>query len=349
MTDPNSIRPILPPVARELLEAELTPERKIRDTKKASNEIYIFSASECPSLMTEVGRLRELAFREAGGGTGLETDIDADDLAEDGYDQLIVWDPAAREIVGGYRFIVCGSPHPAHLSTEHYFRFSDKFRRKFLPYTIELGRSFVQPAYQARGNSKSIYALDNLWDGMGALIVLNPKAKYFFGKVTMYTSYKAVARNALIYFLRRYFPDRDGLIEAIHPLRLDLDDPYYEQLFTGKDYNENYRILIRKVREYNENIPPLINSYMNLSPTMRVFETVSNPDFGGVEETGILVTIPDIYPEKRLRYTRWAGWRQNLKARREAFRERLQARRADLRERWQTRLQEIKEKRKPRS
>ena len=270
--------PIIEPVARELLLAELTPARKMRNTHRAGNEIYIFSAAECPSLMREVGRLREAAFRGAGGGTGQEVDIDEEDLAGDGYYQLIVWDPSAQEIVGGYRFIVCTTPNPRHLSTEHYFRFSERFRRKFLPRTIELGRSFV---------------------------------------------HKAVARNALIWFLRRYFPDRDQLVEGIHPIRLDLDDPYYEELFCGATYMENYRILIQQIRKFNENIPPLINAYMNLSPTMRVFDTVSNPDFGGVEETGILVTIRDIYPEKRLRYTRWLGWRANLKHRREEFSERL--------------------------
>ncbi len=319
----KNMEPIIEPVDRELLLAELTPARKVRDTHKAGNEIYIFPASECPSLMREIGRLREVAFRGAGGGTGHEVDIDEEDLAPDGYYQLIVWDPAAQEIIGGYRFIICTTPYPRHLSTEHYFRFSERFRQKYLPRTIELGRSFIQPSYQARGNSKSIYALDNLWDGLGALIVLNPRAKYLFGKVTMYTTYKAVARNALIWFLRRYFPDREGLVEGIHPIQLDLDDPYYEELFSGETYMENYRILIQKVREFNENIPPLINAYMNLSPTMRVFDTVSNPDFGGVEETGILVTIRDIYPEKRLRYTRWQGWRANLKHRREEFSEQL--------------------------
>ena len=262
-------------------------------------------------------------------------DIDEEDLAGDGYYQLIVWDPSAQEIVGGYRFIVCTTPNPRHLSTEHYFRFSERFRRKFLPRTIELGRSFVQPAYQARGNAKSIYALDNLWDGLGALIVLNPKAKYLFGKVTMYTTYKAVARNALIWFLRRYFPDRDQLVEGIHPIRLDLDDPYYEELFCGATYMENYRILIQQIRKFNENIPPLINAYMNLSPTMRVFDTVSNPDFGGVEETGILLTIPDIYPEKKQRYMRWQGWRENLKQRREHFRLRLQEHLSRIGKRWE--------------
>ncbi len=317
------MEPIIAPVDRALLKAELTPARKARDTKRAGNEIYLFTAAECPALMREVGRLREEAFRGGGGGTGLACDIDQGDLAPGGYCQLIVWDPAAEEIIGGYRFIVCSSECPQHLSTEHYFRFSDRFRRDFLPHTIELGRSFVQASYQARNNPKSIYALDNLWDGLGALIVLNPKVKYLFGKVTMYTTYKAVARNALIWFLRRYFPDRDRLVEGIRPLQLDLDDPYYEQLFTGTTYMENYRILIQLIRQFNENIPPLINAYMNLSPTMRVFDTVSNPDFGNVEETGILVTIADIYREKRERYTRWEGWRANLKHRREFFREHL--------------------------
>ena len=264
------MEPIIEPVSRSLLLAELTPERKVRNTNKASNEIYIFDAAECPSLLREIGRLREVAFRSAGGGTGLAVDIDEEDLAGDGYYQLIVWDPAEQEIVGGYRFIVCTSENPRHLSTEHYFTFSDKFRKEYLPYTIELGRSFVQPSYQSRGNSKSIYALDNLWDGLGALIVLNPKAKYLFGKVTMYASYKAMARNALIWFLRRYFPDPDHLVAGKNPVQLDLDDPYYEHFFTGKTYEENYRILIQRIREFNENIPPLINAYMNLSPTMRV-------------------------------------------------------------------------------
>ena len=279
----------------------------------------------CTLLLSSCGtRAPRVDYRElARAAVRLEMDIDADDRAAGGYHQLIVWDPAAREIVGGYRFIVCTSPFQQHLSTEHYFHFSDLFRRRYLPHTIELGRSFIQPAYQARGNTKSIYALDNLWDGLGALIVLNPKAKYLFGKVTMYTSYQTMARNTLIYFLHKYFPDHDRLVTGRRPLDLKLDDPCYEAIFTGENYVENYHILTQRIRELNENIPPLINSYMNLSPTMRVFDTVENPDFGGVEETGILLSIKDIYLEKRERYTRWDGWRANLRARRIAFAERI--------------------------
>ena len=105
-------------------------------------------------------------------------------------------------------------------------------------------------------------------------------------------------------------------MEGIHPIELDLDDPYYEELFCGATYMENYRILIQKIRKFNENIPPLINAYMNLSPTMRVFDTVSNPDFGDVEETGILVTIRDIYRKTPALHP-LAGVEANLKHRRE--------------------------------
>lgn len=299
------MKPIIDAIPREDLERELTADKKLRDTNKAGNEIFVVTAADSPAVMREIGRLREVSFRNAGGGTGNEVDIDDDDTAPDGYRQLIVWDPAAREIVGGYRFIVCRSTHPAHLSTEHYFRFSDKFREEFLPWTIELGRSFVQPRYQSRDNNKSIFALDNLWDGLGALIVTNPEARYFFGKVTMYTDFNVEARNMIIYFMHRYFPDRDALMEGLDPVEMDIDYEKYDEMFTGDNYNADHRTLCQQVRERGENIPPLINSYMSLSPSMRTFQTVHNNDFGAVEETGILITINDIYPAKGERHIKY--------------------------------------------
>lgn len=298
------MKPVIEPIARELIENELTTERFVRNTNNAGNKIYVITAQNSPNTMLEIGRLREWSFRDAGGGTGLETDIDEHDTVENGYKQLLVWDPNAREIVGGYRYIISKESNTAHLSTEHYFRFNDKFRSEFLPYTIELGRSFVQPHYQGtRENPKGLYALDNLWDGLGALMVNNPDMKYFLGKVTMYGDYNRDARNILIYFLNKYFPDTDNLIEAIDPIDLHMDTERMQQLFCGGDYSEDYKILSREIRSRNENVPPLINSYMNLSPSMRVFGTVCNQDFGNVEETGILITIEDIYPKKIERHT----------------------------------------------
>ncbi len=289
---------IIAPVDRALLKAELTEGHFLRKTNKAGNILYIFHALEAPNLMQEVGRLREEAFRDAGGGTGKAVDIDSDDLDPEGYWQLIVWNPDDEEIIGGYRYIAPRSTHPRCLSTEHYFEFSDKFRKEFLPYTIELGRSFVQPRYQREKSLKALFALDNLWDGLGKLITNNPDIKYLFGKVTMYPSYNPQARSVLIYFLNRYFPDRDGLMRTLYPADISIDVAAMDELFVGGDYTEDYKILSRVVRDFGEVIPPLINAYMNLSPSMRIFQTAVNNDFGGVEETGLIVTIEDMYREK---------------------------------------------------
>jgi hypothetical protein len=301
-------REMIPAVDKDLLLEELKPGHFLRNTNNGNNEIYIIEAHSSPNLMREVGRLRELSFRMAGGGTGEPLDIDAYDTAPIPYKQLIVWDPARKEIVGGYRYILCsdaglnvaGIPN---LATSELFIFSKQFIELYFPYTIELGRSFVQPAYQpSRENRKSIYSLDNLWDGLGALMVDNPQMKYFFGKVTMYTHFNVFARDLILYFLNRFFPDPDKLLVPISPLSLKTPEEQLASVFNGKSFDDNYKILLKQVRENKENIPPLINSYMSLSPSMRTFGTALNDHFGGVEETGILVTIPDIYDAKKERH-----------------------------------------------
>ncbi|MFI3263838.1 MAG: GNAT family N-acetyltransferase [Rikenellaceae bacterium] len=317
--------PIINPVARELLLAELTEERRVRNTNKADNQIYVFSAAECPMLMREVGRLREESFREAGGGTGDEVDIDHGDTAENGYLQLIVWDSAEQEIVGGYRFIICQGTHPKYLSTEHYFNFSDKFREEYMPRTIELGRSFVQCKYQPRRNRKGIYALDNLWDGLGALMIYSPQSQYFFGKITMYTTFNSEARDLIISFFREYFPDTERLMAAKAALKVGASQEIYDATFTGESYEENYRILMQEVRERGETIPPLFNAYMSLSPSMKTFDTFLNNDFGEVEETGILINMRDIYPEKFERYTQWEELETNGEELKQHWAQRLEA------------------------
>jgi hypothetical protein len=295
---------IIPPLEREKLKEELTAERFVRKTNNGGNELYIFTANDSPNLMLEVGRLREEAFRHAGGGTGEETDIDHFDSGEGCYHQLIVWDPDASQILGGYRYKICDKntldkKGEVQLSTAELFRFSTQFCKEYLPDVIELGRSFVQPLYQSTGKiRKGIYALDNLWDGLGAIIVKNPTKKYFFGKVTMYNSYNTDARNHLLFFLERYFADTEELLTPIYPMETQMNREVLGHIFGGKDYAEDYKILRKSIRNLGEIIPPLINSYMDLSPTMKVFGTAINPHFGGVEETAILVTINDIYTEK---------------------------------------------------
>ena len=145
------MKEVIPPIDKDLIEAELTEERFLRTTNKANNKLYIINHFNAPNVLKEVGRLREITFREAGGGTGKDCDLDHFDVSELPYEQLVVWDPTEREILGGYRYIlgseICKTGNPLeHLATSKLFHFSDKFNNEYLPYTIELGRSFVQPA-----------------------------------------------------------------------------------------------------------------------------------------------------------------------------------------------------------
>lgn len=299
---------IIDPVSDEELLAELTPDRLLRPTNKGNNEIYIVDAHTAPAVMREIGRLREIAFRTAGGGTGKACDIDEFDTMVPPCRQLIVWNPEEREIIGGYRYITGsdirlddkGRPR---IATSHMFDFSPRFISEYLPSTIELGRSFVRLEYQStRKGVRAIYALDNLWDGLGALTVVHPEIKYLFGKVTMYPSYSAECRNMILYFLSKHFPDPDRLVTPITALDTGMDIPAMEALFTGDSFKEDYKILNKAIRDHGYNIPPLVNAYMSLSPTMRMFGTAINDEFGDVEESGIFFAISEIFEEKKQRH-----------------------------------------------
>ena len=300
-------QPIIDEIPLELIKAELTEERFLRDTNKGGNKIYVVDAFNAPNVMREIGRLREIAFRAGGGGTGKECDIDEFDTMTPACQQLIVWDPDADLIIGGYRFITGsnikvenGVPH---IATSHLFNFAPKFLSDYLPYTLELGRSFVRLEYQSsKAGAKALFALDNLWDGLGALTVVHPEIKYYFGKVTMYPDYSPDCRNMILYFLHKYFPDNEALVAPIKPLETNTDIAAMEKLFVGSDYKEDYKILNTTIREHGLNIPPLVNAYMNLSPTMKMFGTAINDEFGDVEESGILITVEDIFQEKKDRH-----------------------------------------------
>ena len=297
---------IIAPVSKEVIKQELNQERFIRTTRKGGNEIYSVNIHNAPNTLQEIGRLREVTFRESGGGTGLPFDLDEFDTNEICYEQLIVWSPEDEEIIGGYRYILCKNAIQAdgiHLSTSHYFEFSDAFVQNYLSLTIELGRSWVQPNFQPAVNPrKGLFALDNIWDGLGAIILTNPSMKYFFGKVTMYPTYDLESRDFLLHFMHHYFPDTENLMKPFHPLSQDYDCAFIEEQLNSLPFKDGFKVLNSYVRARNENVPPLVNIYMHLSPTMKTFGTAVNNEFGDVEETGILVTISDIYEEKKERH-----------------------------------------------
>ncbi len=302
------MRPVIDKTDPALIEAELTPDRLLRRSNKGDNEIYVVDAFNAPNTMREIGRLREIAFRDAGGGTGLECDIDEfDTMKPVPCRQMIVWNPATREIIGGYRFIlgedISFKDGVPNIATSHMFRFSPEFLRDYLPHTIELGRSFVVVNYQNTGSRpSSIYALDNLWDGLGALVVKYPQIRYLFGKVTMYPEYGAECRDMILGFMHRHFPDPDRLVTPIEQLPTRALSPEIQSRYTGADYKEDYRILNHFIREHGRKIPPLVNAYMALSPTMRMFGTAVNREFGDVEESGIFLVIDEIFDDKKERH-----------------------------------------------
>ena len=302
------MKEIIPPVEKELLKRELTPDKQLRSTNKSHNEIYIVDYHNAPNVVREIGRQREETFRAAGGGTGNEVDIDEFDTMKNCYKQLIVWNPDEEEIIGGYRYklgneVDFDSKGQPILATSHIFHFSEKFIKEYLPYTVELARSYVTLPYQSsKMGSKSLFALDNLWDGLGALTVIMPNVKYFFGKMTMYPSYVRKGRDMILYFLRKHFDDKDNLILPMKPLEIESSEAELKAIFCEDDFKEDYKILNTEIRKLGFNIPPLVNAYMSLSPTMRMFGTAINDGFGDVEETGILIAVDEILEHKRIRH-----------------------------------------------
>jgi len=299
---------IIDPISLDLIEAELTPDKKLCSTNKGGNVIFVVDAHDSPNVMQEIGRLREITFREAGGSSGLAADIDEFDTMEVPYKQIVVWDPDARTILGGYRYILgpdvkldeAGQPV---LATAHMFRFSETFIKEYLPHTMELGRSFVTPDYQSsRAGAKALYALDNLWDGIAAVSSEHPGIIYFFGKMTMYPSYDRPSRDLILHFLWKHFPDPEELVRPIKPVMPETNARLMDLILKDQEFKDDYRNLKEAVRKLGTNIPPLVNSYMNSSPSMKMLGTAINEEFSDVEETGIMVCYNEMYPEKRDRH-----------------------------------------------
>lgn len=301
---------IAPPVDRELIKKELKQKHFLRKTNRGNKEIYITTAHLSPNIMREIGRLRELSFATDGGGTGKEVDIDEYDTLPDPYccKQLFVWNTEDEEIVGGYRFAhgstMLVRPDGSIMTpTAEHYHFSQDFLDNYLPYTVELGRAFVQPAYQPSQNlGKGLYSLDNLWDGLGALIMEIPETRYFLGKITIYDTMDSETRDLILYFYQKYFPDPDGLMWPYEPTHIEMDYNQLVKLFNGRNYKEDYQILLHAVRARGCTVPPLVNAYMNLSSTMRYFGSCPDHGLPGTHGVGILITLKDINDDKRVRH-----------------------------------------------
>ena len=300
---------IIKPVSVELLKQELTDDKILRKTNALDNVIYMVDIHDSPNVLREIGRLRELTFRAASGGTGKELDLDEFDQGPHAWKQLIVWNPREEEIVSAYRFTLGrevpldenGYPHTA---TSELFEFSPQFIQDQWQRTIELGRSFVQPKYQVSADPrKGLFALDNIWDGLGALAVKYPDIEYFFGKMTMYNSYSRLARRLIIDFLKRYYQGDENLVKPFHSTdKIKKTNKKNTTTIKDKTRADSFSVLKKRIRAMGTVIPPLIKSYMSISPSLKYFGISDNPGFGEVEELAIMIHIPEIYENKRERH-----------------------------------------------
>lgn len=298
---------IMPARDPNVIRAELSDQLLLRKTNRAGNEIYTFHATDCPNTMLEIGRLREIAFRGSGGGTGLAADIDYHDMDEGGYRQLVVWDPKKNELIGGYRYMLGGEVRrkggQTELSSNEIFNFSETFIEEYIPKSIELGRSFVKME-EKNGQMMpvSIFALDNLWDGLGGLMLIHDDYQYFFGKVTMYSDYNKRAKDLIAYYLKTYFQGDQELVQPIYPIEIEMPISELQSVIIGKDAKEDYKQMSKVIRNMGTVIPPLVNAYISLSSSLMYFGTSVNPHFGNVEETAIMVPMEEISADKRRRH-----------------------------------------------
>ena len=282
--------PLTAPRSAEAIEREITRLKPLDCKLRGALALYTFRAVEAPALIPEVGRLREVAFRQTGAGTGREEDIDEGDLSERGYRQIVAWESEQCRVVGGYRYMIGRECDMTYLSSTHYFLFSERFEREILPRAIELGRSF---AVRDAGSS-SLFAMSALWHGLGQIVACEG-AEYLFGKVTIPPRYDGEALRLLLCFLWQFFPAREALLSARKPLKIEAG----ERPFSGKDFAENFALLERLLAARGERVPPMIHAYMRLTREMQVFDAMINPDFSDAVEVAILLPVSEIIPAKR--------------------------------------------------
>ncbi len=307
------MEPIIDPIPVELLRQELNEKTFLRKTNKAGNEVYVVNCCNAPNVLREVGRLREITFRAVGSGSGTACDIDHFDIEDKACYQLIVWNPDAEEIIGGYRFTRLkdasfredGQPY---INSAKLFKFTQEFVDRYFPYSLEMARAWVQPKYQTREMGlKSLFALDNIWDGIGGLIAQDPSIKYLMGKVSMFATSPRPSLEAMIYFLEKFCGDKENLVQGINPEVVSEErKAELDQLFCGDTLADNYKILNNYVTGLGDKIPPLIHLYLNLSSSMTTFGTVMDPNFGEEFDTEMIICVDDIYFEKYQRYIQTA-------------------------------------------
>ncbi|MFT7414762.1 MAG: putative hemolysin [Methylophagaceae bacterium] len=281
-------------IKKELQQAELLGETL--DGKK----IYLFDYQSDSTVMNEIGRLREVTFRQVGEGTGKKNDLDRYDRD---YRHLILWDEHELEIAGAYRLAEVKSlflkSDTRGIYSQELFDYDQEKMASFFEQGIELGRSFVSPKYWGKRS------LDYLWYGIGAYLKRYPEIRYLFGPVSLSDSYPEFAKALIIIFYQHYFKDKAQLATARVPYRINSNiKQWANDVVTGLDYDADFKAMRVQLAHMNVSIPTLYKQYSDLCEMggVRFIDFNVDADFGNCIDGLVMVDLQALKPAKHKRY-----------------------------------------------
>lgn len=291
--------PIIPPEPTEWQLKEilqLPPEQKLVESGDLT--VYIARSAQIPSILREIGRLREITFRAVGEGTGDEVDLDEFDYY---YNHLFIWNRARQEVLGSYRLGLADEivrQHGVHgLYTHTLFKFDERLMNRIQP-AIELGRSFIRPEYQ-----KSYIALFLLWKGISTFIGQNPRYRILFGPVSITNEYREASRGMILECMRRTcMADELSAMVAPRippkpPRRAEWCMPQYESLLSDLELMATF---VSEIEPDRKDIPVLLRQYLKLGGKLLSFNV--DPEFSSVVDGLILVDLSQASTKTLRRY-----------------------------------------------
>jgi len=295
VTEKNVIHPIDPKkIKRQLTAATLL--QNIDNKKK----VYLLSNNKLfPDVIKEIARLREITFRKIGEGTGDKLDTDIYDTY---YNHMVLWDEENLEIMGAYRIGVGSEIIEKQGVSGFYsstlFNFSEQFQFH-LPYSVELGRSFIQAKYW------NTNALDYLWMGIGAYLAFNPRVQFLFGPVSVSNSFPLDAKEMIVHFYEKWYGNTYGLVMAKNKYSIREDQKKnLSSIFNSNNYKEEVKLLKQNLRFFGMSIPPLYKQYTALCEPggAQFLDFGVDPDFQNCIDGFILIDIDLIKYSKKEKY-----------------------------------------------
>ncbi|MCT8986776.1 lysophospholipid acyltransferase family protein [Shewanella phaeophyticola] len=286
------------PEKRSELQSALTQCELLGQTQD-NKQIYLYKHQHSSAIMREIGRLREIAFRAVGEGTGKRRDTDKYD---NHYLHLVLWDKDDLEIVGAYRFASAKASHENVGENLLYSQSLFDYKDAFAPYFdqgLELGRSFVQPKYWGRRS------LEYLWQGIGAFLVKHPQYRYLFYPVSLSDSMPLQAKEMIVFFYQHHFATEKVLASSFNSYQFTPEKiAQLQLLFNGSDYAENFKILKRTLANMAVSVPTLFKQYGELCDNQGVkfLDFGIDPEFGDCIDGLVLVDIHQLKPIKYQKY-----------------------------------------------